>query len=92
VGIGLDADETTAIIEVWDTGPGLPEEFGEKLPEPFFTTKAGQDGLGLGLSISQSILADYGAKMRFLPRDGGGTICEVRLPLAVDGERIEAAE
>lgn len=92
VGIALDTDATSAIIRVWDTGQGIPDGFGERISEPFFTTKAGQDGLGLGLTISQSILADYGAKMSFLPRDGGGTICEVRLPLAAEGEQIEAAE
>lgn len=92
VGIGLSVEGGVAAIRVWDSGPGIPEEIGERLVEPFFTTKSGEDGLGLGLSISQSILADFGAEMRFVPRPGGGTVCEVRLPLAVPEPEVAAAE
>ena len=91
VGIDLVADETAATIRVWDSGPGIPEAIAEK-PVPFYTTKSGQDGLGLGLSISQAILADFGARMRFMPRPGGGTICEVRLPLVSPARGAAAAE
>ena len=92
VGIDLEISDTSALISVWDTGPGVPEGFAEKLAEPFFTTKSDGDGIGLGLTISQSILSDFGASMRFVPRDGGGTVCEVRLPLAGAPEKARAAE
>ncbi len=92
VGIRLSARKRMARVEVWDTGPGIPDGFRTRLSEPFFTTKTNDDGIGLGLSISQSILADFGATMRFFPRKGGGTVCEVRLPLAIDKQTVEAAE
>ena len=92
VGIGMKTDGKTATISVWDTGPGIPEELAERLAEPFFTTKSDGDGIGLGLSISQSILADFGGSMRFVPREGGGTVCEVSLPQAEASEKSEAAE
>ncbi len=91
VGIRLVSDGPVALIDVWDSGPGIPDGLNERLSEPFFTTKADQDGVGLGLSISQTILSDFGASMRFLQRKGGGTICRVRLPLAKD-DQVEAAE
>ncbi len=92
VGIDLLSDDRMARILVWDTGPGMPEGFDGKIVAPFFTTKSGEQGLGLGLSISQSILAEFGAHMQFRKREGGGTVCEVHLPLAQEQEKIEAAE
>ena len=92
VGIALEVDAQKAIVSVWDTGPGIPEGFADKLSEPFFTTKSDGDGVGLGLTISQSILSDFGASLNFMPRDGGGTICEVRVPLADAPKSAEAAE
>lgn len=92
VGIVLEVSDKVATIGVWDTGPGVPEGFAEKMAEPFFTTKSDGDGVGLGLTISQSILADFGANLRFVPREGGGTVCEVRLPLADAPEKARAAE
>ena len=82
VGITLGTTAAQARITVWDTGPGVPEQLSGQIAEPFFTTKSAEDGLGLGLTISQSILKDFGGTMRFLPRAEGGTLCEVLLPLA----------
>ena len=62
--------------------------------EPFFTTKSAEDGLGLGLTISQSILKRLSVPMRFsAKRDGGGTLCEVLPALARRGraKKAEAA-
>ncbi|MBU1174283.1 MAG: hypothetical protein KKH72_02690 [Alphaproteobacteria bacterium] len=92
VGIILSTGDNAATIAVWDTGPGMPEELAKKLSEPFVTTKADGYSIGLGLSISQSILNDFGGAMHFEPRQGGGTVCVVTLPLAVTGEGSEAAE
>ena len=92
VGIRFTHDRQSGLIEIWDNGPGIPEELVSRLAEPFFTTKSGADGLGLGLSISQSILSDLGASMGFEPREGGGTVCRVRLALADADVRSEAAE
>lgn len=67
-------------IAVEDTGPGLPAGAPERLFTPFFTTKA--DGLGLGLSISQSIVEAHGGRLTATARPGGGTVFRFALPAA----------
>jgi signal transduction histidine kinase len=74
-------DEDEAIIEIGDTGPGVPEEIRDRIFEPFFTTKTVGQGTGLGLDISYRIVAGrHGGelKVRSVP---GDTWFEVRLPL-----------
>ncbi|GAA3215999.1 ATP-binding protein [Nonomuraea helvata] len=74
-------DEDEAIVEVGDTGPGVPEAIKERIFEPFFTTKSVGQGTGLGLDISYRIVAGrHGGeiKVRSAP---GETWFEVRLPL-----------
>jgi signal transduction histidine kinase len=51
--------------------------------EPFFTTKAVGEGTGLGLSITYSIAKKHGGELELSPRDGGGTVAALRLPLEV---------
>ena len=67
-------------IAVEDTGPGLPKDGGERLFEPFFTTKV--DGLGLGLSISQSIVEAHGGRLTAAPGPRGGAVFRFTLPIA----------
>ncbi|MFI9838579.1 ATP-binding protein [Nonomuraea sp. NPDC051941] len=74
-------DEDEAIIEIGDTGPGVPEAIKDRIFEPFFTTKSVGQGTGLGLDISYRIVAGrHGGeiKVRSVP---GETWFEVRLPL-----------
>ncbi|MEU0570496.1 ATP-binding protein [Nonomuraea sp. NPDC005983] len=74
-------DEDEAIIEIGDTGPGVPDAIKERIFEPFFTTKSVGKGTGLGLDISYRIVAGrHGGelKVRSVP---GETWFEVRLPL-----------
>ncbi|WP_188194512.1 ATP-binding protein [Nonomuraea sp. SYSU D8015] len=74
-------DEDEAIVEIGDTGPGVPEAIKERIFEPFFTTKSVGEGTGLGLDISYRIVAGrHGGeiKVRSVP---GDTWFEVRLPL-----------
>ena len=67
------------VVEVQDSGPGLPSEVEAKLFTPFFTTKA--EGLGLGLSIAQSIIEAHGGRIGTVPRAGGATF-RFELPAA----------
>lgn len=69
------------IVIIADRGPGIPEELREKVFEPFFTTRITGEGLGLGLSIVRSILDHMGAGLAFRPRDGGGTLALLDLPV-----------
>ncbi|GIH98784.1 ATP-binding protein [Planobispora takensis] len=73
--------DTTALIEVCDTGPGVPDHLRERIFEPFFTTKAVGEGTGLGLDISFRIVAGrHGGDLR-VESVPGDTRFQVRLPL-----------
>jgi two-component system, LuxR family, sensor kinase FixL len=67
-------------IEVRDCGPGLDDSGIRRLFEPFHTTKS--QGMGLGLSICQSIVAAHGGEIRHAGKaSGGGARFVVRLPV-----------
>jgi PAS domain S-box-containing protein len=86
--IRLEAGECdgSLAIRVIDQGPGVSDEQLGKLFTPFYTSKA--DGLGLGLSMSRSIVEGFGGALEALPAEGGGLCLECRLPLG-RGEEIE---
>ncbi len=63
-----------------DSGPGVSPELRDKLFEPFFTTK--HTGLGMGLSICQSILESLGGHIEMKNNNGKGAAFSVELPLA----------
>ncbi len=65
-------DDNLIQISVKDTGPGISEEFSQHLYTAFQTTKA--DGMGLGLSISRTIVDDHGGKLWHEENSEGGTI------------------
>ncbi|MFO0891435.1 MAG: ATP-binding protein [Isosphaeraceae bacterium] len=66
-------------IEIADNGPGLPADLGERIFEPFVTTK--ETGPGLGLSICRRIAEAHGGSLAAADRPGGGASFVVRLPL-----------
>ena len=67
-------------ISITDNGCGINPELGEKIFEPFYTTRA--SGTGLGLSIVQQIIVQHQGKIQLTPVDSGGTRCLVLLPIA----------
>jgi signal transduction histidine kinase len=69
------------LIEVSDTGRGMPEEIRKKLFEPFFTTKPVGQGMGLGLSISAMIVHNHGGQISVKSRVGRGSVFRVELPI-----------
>jgi len=73
------ADEMTIRISVTDNGPGLKPEVKEHLFEPFFTTKP--NGLGLGLSLSQTIVEAHGGRLSADSGSQGGAVFGFYLPL-----------
>ena len=76
-------------VSVEDTGTGIPDRMLERVAEPFFTTKA--DGNGLGLSICRSILWDIGGEMDIDTTPGVGTRAALTLPvLRDDGDTTDA--
>lgn len=74
----------TVEIRVRDTGPGIGEEDIAQVFDPFFTTKEIGDGLGLGLSISYSIIQDCGGELRAYNRQEGGAEFVVTLRRAIE--------
>ncbi|MCH8196980.1 MAG: PAS-domain containing protein [Proteobacteria bacterium] len=78
----LDHGDTVEIA-IEDTGPGLAEEVKERLFQPFVSTKAG--GMGIGLSISHSIVEAHGGRLWATPNPDGGTVFHFTLPLAPNG-------
>ncbi|WP_342021819.1 PAS domain-containing sensor histidine kinase [Methyloceanibacter marginalis] len=74
------ADGGMIEISVADTGQGLSETIGDRLFQPFVTTKP--SGMGVGLSISKRIIEAHGGKMRAEPNPGGGTVFRFTLEQA----------
>lgn len=68
------------LIEVSDTGTGIPPSILEKIWEPFFTTKEAGRGTGLGLSTVRGIVRDHGGLIDLQTRPGSGTLFKVLLP------------
>ncbi|MFN0061541.1 MAG: sensor histidine kinase [Myxococcaceae bacterium] len=69
-----------AVLEIEDTGPGVPPEVQSKLFTPYFTTKAG--GSGLGLAIASRIAHEHGGKLELDLHKTPGSIFRLLLPLA----------
>jgi signal transduction histidine kinase len=68
------------LVEIWDTGPGIPAELQDRIFEPFFTTKAPGQGLGLGLDNAMRIVRKHRGHLS-VRSDPGSTCFRVRLPL-----------
>ncbi|MEM7296594.1 MAG: ATP-binding protein, partial [Pseudomonadota bacterium] len=66
------------VLTIRDNGPGIADL--DALFEPFYTTKAPGEGVGLGLAISSGIVADLGGRLTARNVSGGGAVFEIRLP------------
>lgn len=69
-------------LHVIDTGDGIPDDIIENIFEPFFTTKEKGQGTGLGLSMSQSVIENFGGTISVTSKVQEGTHFVVRLPVA----------
>jgi len=72
-------DGRVMILEVSDTGPGIPEPLLSKVFDPFFTTK--EEGTGLGLSIVRRIVEEHGGSLEVRSREGSGATFTITLPV-----------
>jgi C4-dicarboxylate-specific signal transduction histidine kinase len=71
------------LLEVEDTGPGVPPENEAKLFQPFFTTKPVGQGTGLGLSVSYGIIDSMGGHIGYRRANAGGSVFFFELPAMV---------
>jgi len=79
--ISLTTDGDEAVIGVQDEGGGIPPEIKARVFEPYFTTKEGKGGTGLGLSTCHGIVARAGGRLEILDTSSAGTTFAVFLPL-----------
>ena len=70
----------TVVLEVADTGKGIPPQVEKRLFDPFFTTK--DSGTGLGLSIAARIIEKHGGALQYQTQVNRGTTFGVVLPRA----------
>ncbi|HEX6518098.1 MAG TPA: ATP-binding protein [Nocardioidaceae bacterium] len=70
-----------AVVEIVDTGPGMPEAVAARAFEPFYTTKDVGQGTGLGLDISRRIIVERHGGDIGIESEPGRTVVRVRLPL-----------
>jgi signal transduction histidine kinase len=93
VRIRLFATADGICLEVADNGPGIPAANLASVFEPFFSTKSGANGLGLGLSISRGIVERCGGKLEAVPpQDGRGTVFRITLPASAGGRQALTCE
>ena len=93
---GSIAPREYVVIEVSDSGTGIPAEIFEKIFDPFFTTKEVGVGTGLGLSLVHGIVTGLGGAIDVATTIGNGSVFKVYLPIADDvavphesGKRLE---
>ncbi|MEW5875792.1 MAG: ATP-binding protein [Candidatus Zixiibacteriota bacterium] len=84
-------DDTDAVIEIQDSGTGIPESVQSRIFDPFFTTKDVGQGTGQGLYLARSIIVDkHKGSIDFVTEEGKGTTFILRLP--IEGPKPVAAE
>jgi signal transduction histidine kinase len=74
-------DDGSVLVEIGDTGPGIPADIQKRIFEPFFTTKPVGEGTGLGLDISWRIVVNKHHGDLRVESEPGNTRFQVRLPL-----------
>jgi two-component system, NtrC family, nitrogen regulation sensor histidine kinase NtrY len=81
IDLSIRREDEQLVIDVLDTGVGLPQDR-ERLTEPYMTTRV--RGTGLGLAIVKKIVEEHLGEIAFLDRTGGGT----RVRIALDADRL----
>ena len=86
--IGTDWSEGDCVrLTVRDTGVGITQHEEERLFDAFYTTKS--DGMGMGLSVSRSIIENHSGRLWATPNDGPGATFSFSIPCAAKGSKSE---
>ncbi len=83
--LALHREKKKIVIEVADRGPGIPVEDAERIKQPFTRLEAARSnvsGAGLGLAIVERIARNHDGALELLPRDGGGLVARIVIPMA----------
>ena len=87
--IRTSREDDKLLIQIKDTGIGIPEEIRNKIFEAFFTTKQKVKGVGLGLSVCYGIIKDHGGEIKVESEEGKGTTFVISLPIEVQNNGME---
>jgi PAS domain S-box-containing protein len=79
------AADGTVVLRVADNGPGIPQALRERVFDPFFTTRPGGTGTGVGLALCRTIAQDHGGRIEAEETPGGGATLVVHLPAEAPG-------
>jgi len=86
IDIDLQCDERAVTVDICDRGPGIPADQAEAVFRPFHRLETARDsrtgGSGLGLAIARQLANKHGWTIELLPRERGGTVARVGLPIA----------
>ena len=91
VHVATRADGGRVMIEVGDSGPGVPAAYRQLIFEPFFSTKEIGQGTGLGLFVCRNIVRGFSGEIAVDDRPGGGALFRVTLPAAPEATAAAAA-
>jgi nitrogen fixation/metabolism regulation signal transduction histidine kinase len=80
-------DNGVIVVQIQDTGPGIPPEYITKVFDPFFTTKEQGEGTGLGLNIVHRVVSQYGGTIKIESEPGEGTTFVISFPVNGKGDQ-----
>ncbi len=73
-------DRKSVVVQIADTGPGIPAEFMDRVFEPFFTTRDETENTGLGLAVCHGIIERHRGAIALHGSEGIGATCTITLP------------
>lgn len=83
-GLEVAPEQSTVLIEITDSGVGIPEELRDRIFEPFYTSKDREGGTGLGLAVSSGIIKDHDGWIEVEDAPSHGTIFRIFLPASAE--------
>jgi signal transduction histidine kinase len=83
-GLEMEAEQVWVLLEITDSGVGIDPEQRDKIFEPFYTSKEGSGGTGLGLAVCHGIVKEHDGFIEVADAPDGGTIFRVYLPAATE--------